>query len=466
MAFTAGFCSGASLTRKRKGLPSPDPCEMRASLSSGPAVWRAHPAITALKPADRAPRFCGGCAQLATVLLVVPRAIPIFALPPVPDDEDMMRLLPPLTALAVGATLYVAVFERDRLMALGAAEAPGTEAPQSAPAPTADVATSVVVRRSVASPVQNAVLARGRTEAARQVEVRAEVSGLVISDPLRKGAFVPSGQVLCQLDPGTSLALAREAEARLSGARAALSEAETNADAAARLREGGFATETRRVATISALETARATVEAAMASVAALETETAKLTIAAPFEGLLETDTAELGAFLQPGGPCATIIQLDPIKIVGFVAEADVDRIAVGAVAGARLLSGREVAGRVTFLSRSADPATRTFRVEVTVPNGDLAIRDGQTAELLVAAESVMAHLLPASALTLNDAGDMGVRLAVGDRASFAPVSLLRDTLDGVLVMGLPPEADVIVVGQDYVTDGSAIAVTLQGDQP
>ena len=43
----------------------------------------------------------------------------------------------------------------------------------------------------------------------------------------------------------------------------------------------------------------------------------------APFAGLLETDTAELGALLQTGSPCATIIQLDPIKFVGFVPEAE-----------------------------------------------------------------------------------------------------------------------------------------------
>ncbi len=385
-----------------------------------------------------------------------------------------MRLLPPLTALAVGAVLYVAVFERDRLMAL-TADQTSVENTDNEMDATADNGTdtavasgaaSVVVLRSTAAAVQNAVLARGRTEAARQVEVRAEVTGRVISDPLRKGAFVPAGQLLCQLDPGTLAAEASEAEARLAGAEAALREATINAETAERLTEGGFASQTRRVASVSALETARAGLEAAAAGVARSKADRDKLTISAPFEGLLETDTAELGALLQTGSPCATVIQLDPIKIVGFVAEADVDRISVGAVAGARLVSGREVAGRVTFLSRSADLATRTFRVEVTVPNADLALRDGQTAEMLVSAESVMAHLIPGSALTLNDTGDMGLRLAVQGRAAFAPVTLLRDTVDGVLVTGLPPEADVIVVGQDYVTDGSLVSVTIQGDTP
>lgn len=381
-----------------------------------------------------------------------------------------MRILPPLTALAVAATLYVAVFERDRLMATTAAE-PAPEGSATAPNPpqagvTAEGAISVVGLASTATQVQNAVIARGRTEAARQVEVRAETGGLVRSEPLRRGAFVTQGQTLCELDPGTRPQQESEAQARVSEAQARLREAEVNADAATRLQEGGFASETRRIGTQASLESARAGVQSAQSALDAIRVDISRLTVTAPFEGLLETDTAELGSLVQPGGPCATVIQLDPIKLVGFVPEAEVDRISVGAIAGARLISGREVQGRVTFLSRSADPATRTFRVEVTVPNTDLSIRDGQTAEMLIAADGVMAHLLPASSLTLDNAGVLGVRLAVDGQARFAPVTVLRDTVDGMLVTGLPDAATVITVGQEFVTEGTPITVTLQQVSP
>ncbi|MBN2630048.1 MAG: efflux RND transporter periplasmic adaptor subunit [Rhodobacteraceae bacterium] len=381
-----------------------------------------------------------------------------------------MRILPPLTALAVAATLYVAVFERDRLMAGAAGDTPdptATATTAGAPdQPEVPVPMSVVVMPSQATDVEDAVIARGRTEAARQVEVRSETSGLVRSVPLRRGAFVTAGQVLCALDPGTRLVQQSEAEARLAQARAQLRVAQVEADAAKRLGESGFATQTRRISADAGVEAARAGIQAAEAAVAAARTEIDRLTLTAPFEGLLESDTAELGSLLQPGSACATVIQLDPIKLVGFVPEAEVDRISVGAMARARLISGREVVGRVTFLSRSADPMTRTFRVEVTVPNTDLAIRDGQTAEMLISAQGVRAHLLPASSLTLDDTGRLGVRLADGQTARFAPVQVLRDTAQGIWVTGLPDTVQVIVVGQDYVTDGSPITVTLQGAQP
>jgi len=187
-----------------------------------------------------------------------------------------------------------------------------------------------------------------------------------------------------------------------------------------------------------------------------------ELSVTAPFAGVLETETAELGSLLQPGATCATVIQLDPIKMIGFVTEADVGKVTVGAPAMIRLLTGEApVTGRVTFVSRSADDATRTFRVEVTAPNGDLAISDGQTAEILVQSEGRQAHLIPQSALTLNDEGQIGVRTVDDENITrFMPVNLIRDTTEGVWVADLPDQANVIVVGQEYVVDGVQVLPT------
>ncbi|MHA7877196.1 efflux RND transporter periplasmic adaptor subunit [Roseivivax sp.] len=433
-----------------------------------------------------------------------------------------MRLLPLLTALLVAAALYGIVIERDRLLnfardiapsalsgeAPSAPEETAAEAtPEPAPEPEAEAkgAVKVMARASTAQEIDAQVLLRGETEAARMVEVMAETTGRVISDPLRKGAFVEAGEALCVLDPGTrevslaeaeaSLADARsrvpeaearipEAEARVAEAEAALEEANINANAANRLSESGFASDTRVAATTAGVrsaeaavssaraglesaragvESTKAAIESAEAAVARAEDELAKTTIKAPFAGLLESDTAELGALMQSGGmggaPCATILQLDPIKLVGFVPETEVGRIEVGAPAGARLTEGGEIAGRVTFVSRSADPVTRTFRVEVTADNAGLAISAGQTAEIVIEAEGEPAHLLPQSALTLNDEGQIGVRTVTEERtALFLPVEILRDTARGIFVGGLPDEVDVILLGQEYVTDGVPVA--------
>jgi multidrug efflux system membrane fusion protein len=180
----------------------------------------------------------------------------------------------------------------------------------------------------------------------------------------------------------------------------------------------------------------------------------------APFDGVLESDTAELGALLRSGDVCAALISLDPIEIVGFVPEIDVDKVAVSLPATARLVAGRDVTGLVTFVSRSADPNTRTFRVEIAAPNADETIRDGMTAEIAIPLAGQRAHLIPQAALTLNNAGEMGVRTAKDGKAHFLPVSILRDEMRGVWVLGLPESADVIIVGQEYVSEGRAIMPT------
>jgi membrane fusion protein, multidrug efflux system len=188
--------------------------------------------------------------------------------------------------------------------------------------------------------------------------------------------------------------------------------------------------------------------------------EIARLTIAAPFAGALETDTAELGALLRPGDVCASLIALDPIKLVGFAAERDVEKLAVGAPASATLVTGRRVEGRIRFVSRAADPDTRTYRVEVEVANPDLSIRDGMSAEIAADLAPVPAHLIPRSALTLGDDGRLGVRLVEDGRARFAAVATLGEEAGGVWVAGLPDPAEVILVGQEFVGEGMRVSVT------
>ncbi len=405
-----------------------------------------------------------------------------------------MRLISFVNAVLVIIALYFLVFERDSLFAFaGRGEDEQGDTAESTEAETvlAQDSIGVVVYRSTAREIGSAVQLRGQTTANRQVEVLAETTSTVVSEPKRKGAFVEAGDLLCELDPGTrpaSLAEALagkleaesripEAEARLEEAHALVAEAAINLKAANRLSESGFGSETRRISSEAAmssadagvksaeagLEATQAGIEAATAAVAAANREMDRLTIEAPFKGLLESDTAELGSLMQPGSLCATVIQLDPIKLVGFVPETEVNRIIVGSMAQAQLVTGLQVEGRVTFLSRSADETTRTFEVEITVPNPELLIRDGQTANIQISAEGVKAHLLPQSALTLNNEGQLGVRtVGTGNVVDFAAIHLLRDSNEGVWVGGLPETADVIVVGQEFVTRGVTVAPTYQ----
>ena len=416
-----------------------------------------------------------------------------------------MRIVSLITAVAVVSILYVLVFERDVLEGFSDGENIEKLANDLGDGPElnsgANISTSkkqkskkvisVVVVESIAKTIDSAVVLRGETAAARLVEVRSETSGQVINEPLKKGATISEGQVLCKLDPGTrqatladavaGLAEARarvpETQAKLNEAKARLAEAKINFNAANKLSEGGYASETRVASAEAAVRAAEASIasatagfdstrskiQSAEASVAIANKEIERISLTAPFDGILETDTAELGTLLQPGALCAKVIQLNPIKFVGFVPETELGRIIKGSTATAKLISGQEIQGKVTFVSRSADQTTRTFRVEIEAENADLSISKGQTAEISIASDGTQAHLLPQSALTLDDSGALGVR-TVNDKSQvlFFATDLIRDTMNGVWIKGLPDKANVIVLGQEYVTDGVEVQQVFQ----
>ncbi|MEO0993208.1 MAG: efflux RND transporter periplasmic adaptor subunit [Pseudomonadota bacterium] len=314
------------------------------------------------------------------------------------------------------------------------------------PAAAADP-VRVVVLDVVAEDRASDLLVNGRTMAARRVDVEAETPGVVISEPLRRGTKVAAGDLLCRLDGGSRQAQLREAEAKFA-------EAEAEAVAAERLSERGFAAETTRRAR-------QAEREAAQAAVELMELDIKRLEIRAPFDGHLESDTAELGARLDVGESCATVVDLATARAAGYVGEQAVDLLALGTPATVRLVTGSVVEGPVSFIARVADPDTRTYEVEVRLENPDGLIRDGMTAELKLPLPPIRAHRLPQSALTLDDAGRLGVRLAVEEagvwRTRFSPVTIIEDRRDAVWVRGLPDAVRVIVVGQDFVRDGGAI---------
>lgn len=288
------------------------------------------------------------------------------------------------------------------------------------------------------------IAVRGRTETSRRVEVRARTSGIVESVPHQEGENIAPGDLLCRLDEGVRLS-------ELAEERAALASAEIDFKVANELAQQNFGSQTKKASEKAKLDAARASVER-------METEIAYVSIGAPIAGVLESQIAEIGSFLQVGGHCATIVVLDPLLVVVHVGQQDIATVAPGMEVAANFITGQSADGKVTFVAPSADQATRTFRVEIEVANPDLSIRAGITSDVRFKLAPVIAHKLPASVLTLNDHGQIGVRSVDADNiVRFMPVAILDDERDGIWVSGLPDTLSVITVGQDYVLDGQKV---------
>lgn len=309
-----------------------------------------------------------------------------------------------------------------------------------------DSPTAVRVRQSQAQTQRASITVRGRTEANRRVAVRAETSALVTELPVAKGSRVDAGDLLCRLDPGSR-------PARLEESREALKLAQLEHEGTLQLQARGLVSSTGVATSSSRLASARADLRQR-------ELDLAHTEIRAPFAGYVEERPVELGDFLASGQVCAEVIDPDPLLLIGQLPEREVGRVELGGDGNGRLLTGEQVNGRITFLARSAKPATRTFRVEVAVPNPDGRLKEGITTELLLPAEEHLAHLIPASVLALDDAGEIGVRIVNdSDRVEFVRIRIIGDASDGLWVTGLPDQIRLITVGQELVVPGERVHV-------
>ena len=161
---------------------------------------------------------------------------------------------------------------------------------------------------------------------------------------------------------------------------------------------------------------------------------------------------------MPQGGQVATLLSLDPVVVKGEVSERDLRYVRTGDKAEATLVNGQDVSGEVRYISRESTPATRTFRVEVAIPNADERIPAGMTAEITVRAVAADSVILPRSVVTLSAKGDLGIRAVDKDgKVAFYPIDLVDDTTNGLVLGGVPADARVIVAGQELVTEGEVV---------
>ncbi len=340
---------------------------------------------------------------------------------------------------------------------------PGGSSGEEAPAPAAQAAddtttagngqrlTAVRTRLSTAEAVAREVVLNGRTEADRTVRVAAETAARVVELPRRKGERVEAGDILARLDQ-------RDREAALAEARASLAQRDLDYEAARQLGERGFQAETRVAEARAALEVARYHLRRA-------EVELAHTEIVAPFAGVLEALPVELGSFVDIGETLAEIVDLDPILVVTDVPEARVQALEVGDAAEIRLVGGARREGRVRFVARQANDRTRTFRVEVAVPNPDATIPAGISTAVAITLEPVPAHRVSPGILVLDDSGVLGIKAVAEDQTvTFHEADIIRAEADAVWLAGLPDRLHVIIVGQGFVTPGQTVAATDEGE--
>lgn len=347
----------------------------------------------------------------------------------------------------LAAALWVGTGE---FSSVGSEEAHASQAKPGAPTPGAEPAKSALRTVAAVTPVfeehARELRISGVTGADKRAALAARASGVIAALSIAKGDTVEADQVVMTVEGA-------EVAAAVAEARATLAQRTQELEVAEKLFKSGNTAELQLIRV-------RADKAAAEAALSQAEAAADRLNLRAPFAGLVDSVEVERGEWVQTGTPIATILALDPIVVRAEVSELDVGFVATGDRAAVRLVNGQTMEGTVRHVARDASAGTRTFPIEVALPNPDRALPSGMTAEVSLFTRPERAVTIPRSIITLSDEGVIGLRVVGADNvARFAGVELIDDTAGGLVVKGVPEGVRIIVSGQDLVRDGETVVV-------
>jgi membrane fusion protein, multidrug efflux system len=291
---------------------------------------------------------------------------------------------------------------------------------------------------------EETLLVRGRTEADAVVPIRVETGGILQKRHFEKGDKVKSGDVVCEIE-------AAWREAKVAQAEAALARASSDYESATQLSEKGFSSDAN-------VRQLKAALEAARAVLTEVEIDLERTKVRANAEGTVQDPIAEIGDMLKSGDVCVTLIDNDPILFIGQVSERRIRDVSTGMTAAIELVTGQSLTGRVTYISPSADPQTRTFRTEIEIGNADGGIRDGLTATAQISLQPTTAYRVSPAWISLSDKGEIGVKTVDGEGVvAFAPAKIVAQTSSGFWITGPEPGSVIITRGHEYVLPGEKV---------
>ena len=310
---------------------------------------------------------------------------------------------------------------------------------------------NVRVRQQTAEEVTRIIAVNGRTAPARIVDINAETDGRVVATGRDRGDRLNRGDVIVRLDE-------RDRSARLAQAVATVKQRELEFAGREKLLGESYVSEAQ-------LQEAAALLEAAKAELTRSELDIDYMLVHAPFDGALQERHVEIGDFVKIGDPIATFVDDRTLIVSASISEYDAHYIVKGKKGSAELATGEIVTGVVRYMAPVANEATRTFNVELAIDNAAGAYRAGMTAKLMIPGETVFAQRVSPSLLTLDDAGNLGVKtLSDAGVVEFYRADIVMSSSDGIWIAGLPHLTTLITVGQGFVNEGALVEAVPEND--
>ena len=305
-------------------------------------------------------------------------------------------------------------------------------------------AIKVETRIFAAQEIDQSIVIQGQTTHNKRINVKSQTIGNIININFSRGDKVNKGMPLIEISKENRIELFKSAKELIK-----LYEIEYSS--IKQLINKGLSSKSK-------LGLASYNLANAKSQLRNIELDIENTNILSPFDGVVTDKNVEISDYVTPGTILLTIVNLNPIKIQGYLSESDVNKIQLNTKALIENTNGIKKNGKITFISPSAETSTRTFEIEIEADNSDLTFKSGITTSIIIAGSALLAHKIPPSILTLQDDGTIGVK-ALNDKSKviFYPIQKVKDTIDGMWISGLPNEVNLIVSGQEYVSTGQII---------
>lgn len=344
----------------------------------------------------------------------------------------------------------------------------GAQQPANAPPPT--VMTEVVREREV-SPISEFI---GRIQAIQDFDARARVEGFIEQVAFQEGQNVTTDTLLYVIEPAPYQAAVDGAKADLAGAQASQREAQRALQRAQELRSRGNISQADVDQAQAKEETAEADIMQAQAKLRQAELNLGYTRITAPINGRIGATKATKGDLVNPSsGALATVVQLDPIRVVYSVSDRDLLKIqraypdltqeqaAEKFLPALRLSDGSEYGekGKISFASNQVDAQTGTIPIYADFPNRSALLLPGQLVTVLIRpAQTERQPVVPVAAIQQDQQGSYVLVLDQNDRVQRQPIETGAQLDQQIAVTkGLRAGETVIVDGAQKVRPGMTV---------
>ena len=309
----------------------------------------------------------------------------------------------------------------------------------------------VTAVHSTSEPIPQTIKLSGYTSANNTLSITNQLPGYVSSVHVSKGDQVNAGHVLIEVDR-------RALEANIVHAQALVKQRALELEGIRKLTGQKLTSEV-------SVASAEAALASAKANLTTLKIDLENSSVRAPFTGVINDFSIKPGQWLNDGAVVATLIDLNPLKVAAQLPQKYLNKLSINSAVELTINGQETKQGKVSYISMTADNATRAIPFEVSIDNSDAKLTAGLSAEINLILGQVEAHPVSPALLNVNNDGQMSIKTLDGDIVTDSPVQVVKTDREFAWVSGLSTKSTIITSGQGFVKAGDQVEVTIEPAQ-